>query len=198
MNTNRRQRGEGGRRICVCPCVCVWMCVYCCKQGEREQRWRQRKWGQIRKAKGERTDKAEWKMRESEGKRTTTWFHPLLSHSWQRLALVTDRQITLLWLIKPGYRWRKREGKKRERGNEEGRGKEVDHKNRQGKKRVKKRQRGIWGGRRDCGRMEGTKDPGWDEAMEKKEGRGKKGMSELFSNILLSHLKLKKMSDHFL
>lgn len=69
----------------------------------------------------------------------------------------------------------------------------MDHKNRQGKKRVKKRQRGIWGGRRDCGRMEGTKDPGWDEAMEKEEERGKKkGMSELFSNILLNHLKLKK------
>ncbi len=33
---------------------------------------------------------------EYERKGTTTWFHHLLSHSWQRHALVTDRQITLL------------------------------------------------------------------------------------------------------
>lgn len=145
MSTNRRQRGDGGKRVCSCVCVCAHAELHC-KQGGKGAKTKTEEMGQISRAEGERTDKAEWKMREWEGKRTTTWFHPLLSHSWQRLALVTDRQITLLWLIKPGYRWRETEDKERGRGNEDGREKEEGaHKNRQGKKSVKKRCRWRWG-----------------------------------------------------
>lgn len=106
MNTNRRQRRKRGEIMNLCVCACP------CKQRESRGKWRQRKWGLIRRAEGGRIDKGEWKTDiEYERKRTTTWFHPLLSHSWQRHALVTDRQITLLWLIKPGYRWREGSGR---------------------------------------------------------------------------------------
>lgn len=116
------------------------------------------KGGLIRRENGQRRER----------KRTTTWFHPLLSHSWQRHALVTDRQITLLWLIKPGYRWRegrregavKKEGE--QRGNEEGR--EGD---REGKGETRG---GDEEGRREGREIVGVWRAGSERWGERKEG----------------------------
>lgn len=87
--------------------------------------------------------------------RTATWLHPLLSRSWQRHGVVTDRHVTLLWLIKPSLYCRRRTGRrlKREDMREEQR-------NRQ------RRDEGRWwvgagAGRRDRGKVDGVMEEEW-------------------------------------
>ena len=158
QKTEEKKRGE---YMNVCVCVCVR--VLAGGGGGRG------KGGLIRKENGQR--RVEDRRRER--KRTTTWFHPLLSHSWQRHALVTDRQITLLWLIKPGYRWRegRREGG---RGKERGRAKRKWGR-KEGRETGRVKERRGEETRRGGGRDERSWECGGQEVRDGEEEGGREG-----------------------
>lgn len=87
----KTEENKGGEYEYVCVCVC------CCRHGEREQKMKTEEMEADKEGR-RRANRQRLRGRRGESgrKRTTTWFHPLLSHSWQRHALVTDRQITLV------------------------------------------------------------------------------------------------------